>query len=166
MIERTLVLVKPDGVSRGLIGEIIKRFELRGLKIIGLKMVWANKDLALKHYTEELEKRHGKHVRESQVEFITQGPIVALCIEGHESVKAVRKIVGTTYPDESPVGTIRGDFTHINKDFLRDEKNKNKPCHNLVHASGNAEEADQEIKIWFTNKELHKYQIADEKHIF
>ena len=166
MIDRTLVLVKPDGVTRGLIGEIIKRFELRGLKVIGMKMTWADKNFARKHYTEDIEKRHGKHVRDSQIEFITEGPIVAICLQGHEAVKIVRKIVGTTYPDESPVGTIRGDFIHINTEFLKDEKNKSKACHNLVHASGNKEEAELETKLWFSEAELYQYPLAHEKHIF
>ena len=166
MIEQTLVLVKPDGVFRGLIGEIIKRFELRGLKVIGMKMILLDKDFARKHYTDDIEQRHGKHVRESQVKFITEGPVVALCIEGHDSVKIVRKIIGTTYPDESPVGSIRGDFAHITKEYLKDKKNKGNACHNLVHASGNKEEAELETKLWFSEAELYQYPLAHERHIF
>lgn len=161
MIERTLVLVKPDGVARGLIGEIIKRFENAGLKIIGIKMVWADKKSAEKHYTEEIAKKHGKHVRDWLLEYIVSGPVVAIVLEGVESVNVVRKLVGTTYPHDSPPGTIRGDFCHVNMERADEQK---KAIMNLIHASGSKSEAKQEIAIWFNSKELHSYKTVHEAH--
>ena len=94
MIERTLVLIKPDGVQRTLAGRIISRFEDAGLKIIGLKMKWADKEFAMKHYTEDLAKRRGEHVRKNMVEFISSGPVVAIALEGVNAIENVRKMTG------------------------------------------------------------------------
>src|SRR5271155_3188883 len=112
-MERTLVLLKPDAVDRGLIGEIITRFEKVGLKIAGLKMAWPEKDHAAKHYTEDLAKRRGQHVRDLMIEMLTSGPVVAICLEGVEAVEIVRKIVGPTEPKSAAPGTIRGDYSHV-----------------------------------------------------
>jgi len=167
MIEKTLVLIKPDGVARSLVGEIISRFEKRGLKIIGMKMIQVDENFAKNHYTKDIAERHGEHVRTSQINFITSGPIIAMCIEGINAIQIVRKIVGSTYPDEASIGTIRGDFAHLSKAYLKkeQEKDKFKQCHNLVHASGNQEEAKIEIKLWFSIEELHKYETVHEQHI-
>ena len=108
-IQRTLILIKPDGVERSLIGECIKRFEQRGLKVIGLKMVWASEDHALKHYTEDITIRISEDVRKRLVTFITNGPVVAIAIEGINAIENVRKIVGSTEPKSAQPGTIRGD---------------------------------------------------------
>src|SRR5689334_6869450 len=97
-MERKLMLLKTDAVNHGLFGEIIQRFERAGLKIAGLKMVWPKKEHAEKHYTEDLAKRRGQHVRDMMVEMLTSGPIVALAIEGVEAVELVRKMVGATEP--------------------------------------------------------------------
>ena len=112
MIERTLVLVKPDGVERGLIGEILQRFEKRGLKIVALKMVKVDKDFAEQHYTEDITKRRGQHVRDALLNYVIEGPVVAMVIEGVHAVENVRKIVGDTEPKVALPGTIRGDFAH------------------------------------------------------
>src|SRR3989338_3313296 len=142
MIERTLVLIKPDGVSRHLIGEIIKRFEQRGLKIIGLKMTKSDDQRASKHYND--------------------GIIVALVLEGIDCINVVRKICGSTYPNEASLGSIRGDYAHISKDYAN---SNNKNVKNLVHASGSLEEAKEEIKIWFNDNELFNYEGDHEKYI-
>ena len=98
MIERTLVLIKPDGVKRSLIGECISRFERRGLKIVGMKMKRADKEFAMKHYTEDITKRRGEKVRNNLINFIISGPVVAMVVEGVHAVEAVRKIVGAPAP--------------------------------------------------------------------
>ena len=162
MIEKSLVLIKPDGVERGLIGEIIKRFENRGLKIIGLKMVWIDKDFAKQHYTEDIEKRHGKQVRENLIKFIVDGPVVAIAVEGVNAVENVRNTVGTTYPNEALPGTIRGDFAHVNKVYADHKKIAVK---NLIHASGSKEEAEKELGLWFSMEELQKYESVHDKHV-
>lgn len=162
--ERTLVLIKPDGVKRNLIGKIIMRFEDAGLKIIGMKMFWANEDFARKHYREDLdikykevEKKYGRNVRNELVKYLKEGPIIAMVLEGIDAINVTRKITGTTYPNESPVGTIRGDFAHISKDFAN---SKNIIVRNLIHASSNKEDADIEIPLWFKEQELHSYKTV------
>lgn len=162
MMQRTLVLIKPDGVSRHLVGEIIKRFEQRGLKIIGLKMAKSNKELASKHYNEEIAKKHGHPVRNRLIDYINEGVIVAVVFEGIDCVNVVRKICGSTYPNEAALGTIRGDYAHISKDYAN---SNNKNVKNLVHASGSLEEAKEEIKIWFKENELFENEVDHEKYI-
>ena len=150
-MERSLVLFKPDTVDRGLVGELIQRFEKVGLKIAGLKMLKAQKNHAEKHYTEDLAIRRGEHVRKMMIEMLTSGTIVALCLEGVEAVDLVRKMVGTTEPKSAAPGTIRGDYSHVS---FKHADAKNIGIYNLVHASGSAEEAVQEIAVWFTPEEL------------
>jgi len=156
-IERTLVVLKPDAIYRGLIGEIIKRFEQRGLKIVAIKMLWVSKEHAEKHYEEHKDKPFFKGL----VEFITSGPVVAMVIEGADAVENVRKIVGPTEPKQAPPGTIRGDFAHIT--YKRaDEKKVGLP--NLIHASGSKEEAEREIRLWFNENEIIEYNLPHEHH--
>ncbi len=162
IIEKTLVLLKTDAVERGLIGTIIQRFELAGLKIIGMKMQWIDKEFAKKQYTEDVAKRRGKHVREWLLEYITEGPVIAMVLEGLHAVEAVRKIVGPTEPRTAPPGTIRGDFALVSYDFADKKK---KAIRNLIHASGNKKEAEQEVKLWFGPEELHSYETVHEKHL-
>ncbi len=136
MKERTLVLIKPDAIRRGLIGRIIQRFEDAGLKIVAAKMVFVNKKLAEKHY-DDVGKRRGKHIKKRVVDFLTKtGPVLALVIEGIEAVDVVRKIVGSTEPKTALPGTIRGDFAYMD-------------TYNLVHASDCEVSAEREIKLWF-----------------
>ena len=111
MIEQTLVLLKSDAVERALIGKIIERFENAGLKIIGMKMQWIDVEFAKKHYTEDIAKRRGEHVREWLLEYLTEGPVVALALEGLHAIEIVRKIVGGTEPRTAPPGTIRSDIS-------------------------------------------------------
>lgn len=163
MIEKTLVLVKPDGVRRGLIGEIIKRFEQRGLRIIGMKMIHVDKEFAKKHYTEDISIRHGEKIRSMLLDFITEGPIISMCIEGINAVENVRKICGNTYPHEAAVGTIRGDFAHISKEHAI---NENIQVRNVVHSSGSKEEAISEVNLWFSSNELYNYKTNNHHEIF
>ncbi|RME55407.1 nucleoside-diphosphate kinase [Candidatus Woesearchaeota archaeon] len=157
MIEATLVLIKPDGVMRGLIGEIIKRFEQRGLKIAGLKMVRVDEDFAKQHYIEHVDKDFYKSLEE----FITSGPVVAMAIEGVDAVELVRKVVGATEPKSALPGTIRGDYAHVSYAYADKKKISIK---NLVHASGNKEDAERELNLWFSIEELHSYPNVHELH--
>ncbi|MDP2908924.1 MAG: nucleoside-diphosphate kinase [Nanoarchaeota archaeon] len=159
MIEKTLVLIKPDGVKRGLIGEILKRFEQRGLKLVGMKMVWIDKNFAKKHYSAHVKKGFYKNLEE----FITSGPVVAMVIEGIHAVEIVRKIVGSTEPKSAEIGTIRADFAHVSYDYA---DKKGITIKNLIHASGTSEEAAIEINLWFKPEEIYDYKTAHEEHVF
>ena len=160
MIERTLILVKPDGVQRGLSGKIISRFEDAGLKIVGMKMDWIDKKFAEKHYS-DIGKRYGKRILNNLVDYIKEGPVIAIVLEGVNAVENVRKITGSTYPNEALPGTIRGDFSHISKIYAN---KKNKKVGNLIHASATKKEAIEEIKLWFSVSELFNYKTVQEKH--
>jgi nucleoside-diphosphate kinase len=161
MIQQTLVLIKPDGVKRGLIGEIIRRIERTGLKILAMKMILADKSLAERHYS-DVEKKYGKRVLDNLTSYLSEGPVIAICFEGIDAISHVRKLVGATYPNESPPGTIRGDFCHISKDYANE---KNRKVGNLIHASSSEKDAQNEIKLWFSEKELHSYKRVDEEEI-
>ncbi len=162
MIEQTLVLIKPDGVQRGLMGEIIKRFEQRGLKIVGMKLTNVDDDTAKKHYTEDISKRRGEIVRNKLLEFITSGPVMAMAIQGVDAIENVRKIVGETESKSAIPGTIRGDFSHVSFKYA-DEKEI--PVKNLVHASSDKEDAKRELKIWFSVDEIHDYGRSEDHHV-
>ncbi|MFA6461844.1 MAG: nucleoside-diphosphate kinase [Candidatus Woesearchaeota archaeon] len=161
MIERTLVLVKPDGVQRGLIGKIITRFEDVGLKIIAMKMVWADETLAAKHYF-DVKERYDERIFNNLSQYLREGPVVAMVLEGIHAVKQVRKMTGSTYPDESTPGTIRGDFAHISKAYANEN---NRRVGNLLHSSAKLEEAKYEIGIWFNDKEIHAYKTVHEDNV-
>jgi len=109
MIQRTLILLKPDAIKRGLIGKIISRLEDAGLKIVGMKMLWLNQESVRKHYEEHLDKEFYEWLEK----FITSGPVIAMCLEGVNAVQVVRKMVGSTEPGKALPGTIRGDFAHL-----------------------------------------------------
>ncbi len=158
-MERTLVLIKPEGVQRHLVGKILNRFEDAGIKIIGMKQVWVDKEFAKKHYTEDIAERRGEKVREMLLDYITEGPVVAICFEGINVIENVRKIVGGTEPKSAPPGTIRGDFAHVS--FAYADAN-DLPVKNLIHASGNEEDAKHEVPLWFTEKELHSYRTIQD----
>ncbi|MEA3378271.1 MAG: nucleoside-diphosphate kinase [Nanoarchaeota archaeon] len=158
MIEATLVLIKPDGVMRGLIGEIICRFEQRGLKLAGMKMVRIDGDFAKQHYFEHIEKSFYKGLEE----FITSGPVVAMAIEGADAIEIVRKIVGATEPKSANPGTIRGDYAHVSYTHADERAISIK---NLVHASANKKDAEREINLWFSIEELHSYPTANDVHV-
>ena len=159
MIESTFVAIKPDGVQRGFIGEIIRRFEQRGLKIAALKMVQANDALASQHYAEHAGKKFFQGLKE----FISSGPVVAMVVEGVHAVELVRKIVGTTEPKSSPLGTIRGDFAHVSYAYA---DQKGMTIKNLIHASGNPQDAEKEINLWFRPEEIHSYESVHDVHVY
>jgi len=162
MIEQTVVLVKPDGVQRGIIGEIIKRFEQAGLKIVGMKMVWVDEDFAKKHYRKDIAERHGEWVRKANLDFLQEGPVVAMLLEGADAIATVRKIVGPTEPKAAPPGTIRGDFCHVSYAYANEQ---NKVIKNVVHASGDKNDADIEIPLWFSKEDIHAYTGVHDVHI-
>jgi len=159
MIQRTLILVKPDGVRRALSGQILTRFENAGLKVVGMKMVWIDKDFAKKHYKEHVDK----HFYKGLEAMITEGPVIAAVLEGVEAIEVVRKICGTTEPKGAAPGTIRGDFAHHSYG-LTDSKGIS--LRNIIHASGSTSDAKDEINLWFKDSELHSYERADESDHF
>ncbi len=148
-MERTFVMVKPDGVQRGLVGEVIGRLERKGLKIVAVKMLWIKRELAENHYAEHREKPFFQNL----VEYITSSPVVAMVVEGKNAISVVRTLVGATNPAEASPGTIRGDF---GLDVGR----------NVVHASDSPESAEREIKLFFSDDEIMSYEKADERWIY
>lgn len=159
MMERTLVLIKPDGVQRSLSGRILQRFEDAGLKIVGMKMRWVDQEFSKKHYEAHLEKPFYPGLEK----MITEGPVIALVLEGLHAVELVRKMVGGTEPRTAQPGTIRGDFAQHSYAVTDAEGRSIK---NLVHASGNVEEAKKEVELWFREDELHTYKTVHEVHVF
>lgn len=155
MIQRTLILLKPDALDRGIVGEVLTRFERVGAKIVGMKLLVSEKDTAMRHYTDDLARRRGENVRRLMVEMLTSGPIVALALEGVEIVEVVRKMVGATEPKSAAPGTIRGDFAHVSFKYA-DEKGIG--VFNLIHASGSPEEAETEVAVWFKPEELVRHE--------
>ena len=162
LIQRTLILFKPDAVQRGIVGEILTRFERVGLKIIGTKMIFPNKEHYHKHYEGigKMVTRRGEKAFDMALEFMTQGPVIAMVLEGVESVELVRKLVGGTEPKAALPGTIRGDYSHMSFGYA-DEHNVGIP--NLIHASGSVEEAKQEIEHLFADHEIYDYHSPREK---
>jgi nucleoside-diphosphate kinase len=152
--QRTLVILKPDAVARGLAGRIVQRFEDAALKIVGVKMRMLDAEFTRKHYF-DLEERTNATVYNATAAFMQRGPVIAFVLEGEDAVATVRKIVGSTYPNEAQPGSIRGDFAHQSKAAAQ---TTGRAVANLVHASGNAEEASYEVALWFTDAELHDYK--------
>ena len=161
-IEKTLVVFKPDAVQRGLVGEILTRFERVGLKIVATKMIAPDKAHYYKHYEEigQMITRRGQKAFDITLEMMIQGPVIAFVFEGVEAVALVRKLVGTTEPKSAQPGTIRGDYSHISFGYA-DVVSKGTP--NLIHASGDPEEAEKEISHWFSDDELYVYEATNEK---
>lgn len=145
-IEETFIMIKPDGIQRGLLGKIISRFDKKGLKLIALKMMHIDKNLAEEHYFEHIDKPFYKNL----IEFITSGPIVAGVLKGEKAINIVRKLVGATSPDNAEPGTIRGDFA-INTAF------------NIIHASDSSSTAKKEIDLFFQKDEIFTYDMALEQ---
>lgn len=186
--EKTLVIIKPDGVQRSLIGEIMGRFERMGLKLVAIKMVVASEEMIEKHYT--LDSSWKKSVGEKSIEgykkkgltppsedpieiansvlgklkkFMTAGPIVVMVLQGAHAVEVVRKLTGGTEPLSSDVGTIRGDFV---MDSYQMADSDGRAVRNIVHASGSDEEAKNEVRHWFSDSEIMKYRIVQEKILY
>ena len=145
-MEKSLIIIKPDGVQRRLIGEIIGRIERKGLKITAMKLLEVSQELAEKHYA----VHKGKPFYESLVSFITSGPVVAMAVQGPNAISVLRKLMGKTFGFEAEPGTIRGDFG-VSTQF------------NLVHGSDSPETAEFELSLWFGDNDYVKYEIPDEK---
>ncbi|MFN4180219.1 MAG: nucleoside-diphosphate kinase [Armatimonadota bacterium] len=146
--ERTFVMVKPDGVQRGLVGEIIGRLERKGLKLVGLKMIWLSRELAERHY----EMHKGKSFFDDLINFITSGPVVAMVWEGENAIALVRTMMGALEPTEATPGSIRGDFACTK-------------TMNLIHGADSQENAEREIKLFFSDDEIFSYRRCDEEWI-
>ncbi|MEK7640686.1 MAG: nucleoside-diphosphate kinase [Patescibacteria group bacterium] len=186
--EKTLVIVKPDGVKRGLLGEIIKRIEQRGLKVVAMQMFQATEAQLNKHYSDAESNlramgekslatyqkygmdpikeigtddpvKIGKMVHGWIVDFLSSGPVVKFIVEGLHAVEMVRKIVGATLPSMAEMGTIRGDYS-VDSAILANSQKRG--LRNIVHASGNVAEAEHEIKLWFKPEEIHSYIRVEE----
>jgi len=162
-IQRTLVVCKPDAVQRGIVGEILQRFERVGLKIVGMKMVMPDEEQYEKHYEEigKMITRRGEQTFKYNLAYMMTGPVIAICLEGVEAVPLVRKIVGPTEPKSAEMGTIRGDYAHMSFGYS-DAKGSGVP--NLIHASGSPAEAKQEVALWFEEGELYDYSDLNEKY--
>lgn len=161
-VERTLILFKPDAVQRALVGEILSRFERVGLRIVGTKMLAPDRKHFETHYEDigKLKTRAGEQIFGITLDMMNTGPVIAMVLEGVEAVSLVRKLVGGTEPKSAAPGTIRGDYSHMSYGYA-DGEGKGIP--NLIHASGDPEEAVQEIAHWFTDGELYDYQATHEK---
>ncbi|MDP2837676.1 MAG: nucleoside-diphosphate kinase [Candidatus Moranbacteria bacterium] len=185
--ERTLVMVKPDGVQRSLVGEILSRIERTGLKFVAVKFLLPKADQCWTHYNKDeewflkkgarivedrtthglpIEKEaleYGKDIIQSNVDFFTSGPVLAMVIEGNQSVAIVKKLVGGTEPTTSDVGTIRGDFT---VDSYALSSLDNRAVRNLIHCSDSSEEAEREIPIWFVPADIVSYRLVQEQVLY
>ena len=157
-IERTFVALKPDTVKRGITGKIIDIFEEAGFKIVGMKMVWADEEVLQDHYSEHVDKDFYERLEE----YMSSGPIVAMVVEGVEAVKNTRKIVGETDPREADPSTIRGKFAHMSFEHADGSGRLHK---NIIHASAEKDEAEEEISIWFDDEELHDFESAHEEFV-
>jgi len=156
-IERTLIILKPDTIQRGLVGEIITRFERAGLKIVAMKMIAPDELHFHKHYEgiSSIISRWGQDVYDVLLHHMQETPVIAFVLEGVEAVSYVRKLVGTTDPKESPAGTIRGDYTHITRAFTNPVDAPWSTMPNILHASGDSDEAAKEIALWFSQDEIY-----------
>lgn len=188
-MEQTLVLIKPDGIQLKLIGKIITRFENAGLRVVGMKMSWADENKAREHYpldtewaNEAFEKtkvsaeknnekfdfkdplEFGKFVQDGLVDFIQENPIVALVLEGSHAIEIVRKMVGATEPRSASPGTIRSDFASV--ESYPNANNQGRAVRNLIHASDSVNNAKKEIKTWFSEEEVHDYNRPGDDKIF
>jgi nucleoside-diphosphate kinase len=190
--EKTVVLIKPDGVKRGLIGEIISRIEKRGLKIIALEMIWGTKEQVDEHYPKDEKwitrlgektkityekygfdvkkelgtndlKKVGEMVRSWLIEYLSSGPMVKIVVKGIHAIDMVRKLSGDTLPVLAEMGTIRGDYS-VDSPIAANRGKRS--VHNIVHASENPEEAEHEIEFWFSPEEIHDYKRAEEDIMF
>ena len=190
--EKTLVLVKPDGVKRGLVGEVVHRIEKRGLKVVAMKMVQVGREHLENHFPKSEEwverlgnktlktfteyqidpveaqgtadpKELGKMVKESLFEYLQSGPVVAMVIEGIHAIDMVRKLAGNTLPVFAEMGTIRGDYSVDSPSVANVER---RAIHNIMHASETKDEAGNEINLWFKPEEIHDYKRAEEDIMF
>ena len=162
-VEQTLIILKPDALQRGIVGEIVNRFEKVGLKIVGAKMIQPSRDDYYHHYETigKMVSRRGEEVFDATLKFMNRGPVLAMVLEGIEAASLVRKMVGGTEPKSADPGTIRGDYAHMS--YTHGDAQKI-GIPNLIHASGDADEAKQEIAHWFSESELFEYTTLDEAY--
>lgn len=190
--QRALLIIKPDGVQRGLSGTILKRFEQVGLTIIGFKFTTADAETVKAHYPETnvwfckvgdrtltnyakkgLDAKKvfgtndactiGKTVKQWLIEYFQESPVLIVAVEGYEAIEIVRKISGNTLPVLAAPGTIRGDFSHDTIDLANEQ---NRPLRNIIHASDTIEDGEKEVNLWFKQNELFSYKRADEEFMF
>ncbi len=190
--QKALLIIKPDGVQRGLIGKIIKRFELVGLTVIGLKFYWAEKEKIIAHYPETeawfkkvgertltnyakkgLDAKKvfntddpiliGKTVKKWLIDYLQESPLFFAVVKGYDCIEIIRKLSGNTIPLLAAPGTIRGDFSHDTIDLANEQ---NRPLRNIIHASDSIEDGEKEVNLWFTKEELFDYKRADEEFMF
>jgi nucleoside-diphosphate kinase len=161
-MERTLIIFKPDAVQRGIVGEILARFERAGLKIAGMKMVQPDETFMHVHYEDigKIKSRRGDAVYENNLKLMQSGPVIAAVLEGIEAVDLVRKMVGLTEPSSAAPGTVRGDYAHMS---YRHGDEHGVAIPNLIHASGDAADAKLEVPHWFAESELYEYQTVHEQ---
>lgn len=161
-MEQTLIILKPDALQRGIAGEILTRFERVGLKIVATKMLSPDYEHYFRHYETigKMVSRRGQHAFDVTLDLMTSGPVIAIVLEGVEAVAQVRKMVGTTEPKGALPGTIRGDFAHVSFTFA---DSKSTGIANLIHASGDPDEAKDEISHWFSDSEIYDYEAVHEK---
>ncbi len=163
MTERTLVIFKPDTIQRGIMGEILTRFERAGLKIVGCKMLFPPESHYKAHYEDigKMITRRGQKAFDVTVKMMQSGPVIAMVLEGVEAISLVRKMVGTTEPKSALPGTIRGDYAHMSFTYA---DNEGIGIPNLIHASGDADDAEKEIAHWFSGNELFDYETVSERY--
>jgi len=190
--QKALIIIKPDGVQRGLLGKIITRFEQVGLKIIGLKFIWATEKQIVAQYPETdawfkkvgertltnyskkgLDAKKvfgtndaiqiGRTVKKWLITYFQESPVLIMALESYDCIEICRKLSGNTIPVLALPGTIRGDFSHDTIDLANEQ---NRPLRNIIHASDTVEDGEKEIKVWFTEEELFEYEKADEKFMY
>lgn len=190
--QKALLIIKPDGVQRGLIGKILRRFEQVGLTITGLKFIWATKEQIIAHYPEtetwfkkvgertltnyvkkKLDAKKvfgtddavsiGKTVKKWLIDYLQESPLFFAVVEGYDAIEIVRKLSGNTIPLLAAPGTVRGDFSHDTIDLANEQ---NRPLRNIIHASDTVEDGEKEVNLWFTKEELFDYKRADEEFMF
>lgn len=190
--QKALLIIKPDGVQRGLCGAVLKRFETAGLTIVGLKFITADPKTVIAHYPENdvwfgkvgqrtltnYEKKGldakavfgtndavaiGKTVKQWLVDYFRESPVLVVAVEGYETIEIVRKISGNTIPVLAAPGTVRGDYSHDTIDLANEQK---RPLRNIIHASDSVQDGEKEVGIWFAKEELFSYERADEALMF
>jgi nucleoside-diphosphate kinase len=161
-MEKTLIILKPDAVMRGIVGEIISRFERAGYKIVATKMLDPDYQHYFDHYEGigTLKSRKGEEIFESTLASMQDGPVIAMVLEGVEAVESVRKMVGDTQPKSALPGTIRGDYAHVT---YGQASSVGRGVANIIHASADPEEAAKEIAHWFSETEIHDYRAVHEQ---
>lgn len=187
VVERTLVITKPETVKRGIVGEIITRFEKKGLKIAAMRMAWPDEKFISRHYTEEMAdaigakmkvnvekdgktfegdpKAHGMKVVKSLRKYLTECPVVVMVLEGPHAIEIVRKMTGSTSPHKAEMGTIRGDYTSDSYAYS-DLPGKERSIRNIIHASDSKESAATEIALWFTKGDVFDYEHPLQKILY